>query len=192
MAKAEARAKVKDIEDKQRIEMENYEETLRMQREEGQYAQHMQTQTANFAAYQVEKQAEVGVAGAEALGQMGANGAGGVDLGSGSGFNPAAMMAGMAVGGAVGQNMAGTIGGMMSGIQGGVTPPPVPSVTYHLAVNGHATGPFDLNVLRQMASAGQLTSESLVWKAGMAEWAKAGTVDELKSMFTFIPPIPKE
>lgn len=189
-ARAEAQARVKDIADKQRIEMENYEESLRIQREEGRYAQHMQTQTSNFAAYQVEKQAEVGVAGAEALGQMGANGAGNIDLGNGTGFNPAAMMAGMAVGGAVGQNMAGTIGGMMTGIQGGATPPTVPSTAYYLAVNGQAAGPFDLNVLRQMAGAGQFTSESLVWKAGMAEWAKAGTVDELKSMFTVMPPIP--
>jgi len=48
---------------------------------------------------------------------MGANGAGGVDLGgSGAGFNPAAMMAGMAVGGAVGQNIAGTMNNMISGI----------------------------------------------------------------------------
>ena len=29
-----------------------------------------------------------------------------------------------------------------------------------------------------------------VWKNGMAEWAKAETVDELKSMFTVMPPIP--
>lgn len=101
--KAEAEARIKNIADKQRIEMENYEETLRIQREEGQYAQHKATQSANIAAFQVEKQAEVGVAGAEALGQIGNNGAGTIDLGNGAGFNPAAMMAGMALGGAVGR-----------------------------------------------------------------------------------------
>ncbi len=150
-----------------------------------------------MGAFQVEKQAEVGIAGAEALGQMGANGAGNINLGgngSGDGFNMTAMMASMAVGGAVGQNIAGSMNNMMSGInqltQSGITPPPVPNVVYHVAANGQATGPFDLNTLKQMSSAGKFTSESLVWKAGMAEWEKAGTIDELKSIFVIIPPIP--
>ena len=197
-AKTEAEAKIKDIADKQRIEAENYEETLHIQREEGQYAQHMHTRTANSGAYQVEKQAEVGVAGAQALGQMGANGAGDVNIGGGSdgtGFNMAAMMASMAVGGAVGQNIAGAMNNMMGGINQqttpGAVPPPIPTVAYHVAVNGQATGPFGLSVLTQMATAGQFTVDSLVWKNGMAQWAKAGTVDELKNLFTnAMPPIP--
>ena len=197
--KAEAEAKIKDIAAKQRIEEQHYEESLRIQREEGQYAQHMHTRSANLGAYQVEKQAEVGVAGAEALGQMGANGAGSINLGGdggngGMGFNPAAMMASMAVGGVVGQNIAGSMGNAMSGmnqpIQNTVTPPPIPTVAYHLAVNGQATGPYDLSVLQQMAAAGQFNADSLVWKNGMAEWVQAGTVDELKSMFVVMPPIP--
>ena len=177
-------------------ETQDYVERLRIQREEGQYAMHKQTQTANIGVFQVEKQAEVGVAGAQALGQMGANGAGDVSLGgSGEGFNMAAMMASMAVGGAIGQNIAGAMNNMMGGINqqatAGAVPPPIPAVAYHVAVNGQATGPFDLSVLTQMAAAGQLTADSLVWKNGMAQWAKAGTVDELKNLFTNVmPPIP--
>lgn len=197
-AKAEAEAKIRDIHAKQRIEAEHYEGTLRIQREEGQYAQHKQTQTANLGAFQVEKQAEVGVAGAQALGQMGANGAGDVNIGGsgdGTGFNMAAMMASMAVGGAVGQNISGAMNNMMGGINQqtapGAVPPPIPTVAYHVAVNGQATGPFDISVLAQMATAGQLTADSLVWKNGMAQWAKAGTVDELKNLFSNVmPPIP--
>lgn len=178
-----------------KAETKDYTERLRIQREEGQYAMHKQTQSANIGAFQVEKQAEVGVAGANALGQMGANGAGSVDLGgSGAGFNPAVMMAGMAVGGAVGQNMAGIMNNAMSGInqpvQSSVTPPPVPVVSYHIAVNGQATGPYDINTLRQMSSTGQFSAESLVWKPGMSEWVKAETIDELKPMFAVMPPIP--
>ena len=195
--KAEAEAKIKDIAAKQRIEERHYEESLRIQREESQYAQRMQTRSSNLSAYQVEKQAEVGVAGAEALGKMGSNGAGSIDLGGNNGsmgFNPAAMMASMAVGGVVGQNIAGAMGSAMSGmhqsVQQGAVPPPIPNVTYHLAVNGQATGPYNLAVLQQMATQGQFNAESLVWKNGMAEWAKAGTIDELKSMFVVIPPIP--
>jgi len=176
-------------------ETRDYVERLRIQREEGQYAQHKQTQTANIGAFQVEKQAEVGIAGAEALGHMGDSGTGSVDLsGGGIGFNPAAMMAGMAVGGAIGQNIAGTMNGMMAGVnssmQASVTPPPIPTVTYHVAVNGQATGPYDINVLAQMASMSQFNADSLVWKAGMPQWAKAGTIDELMSVFVNIPPIP--
>lgn len=194
-AKAEAEARIRDIHAKQRIEAEHYEGTLRIQREEGQYAQHKQTQTANLGAFQVEKQAEVGVAGANALGQMGANGAGDVNLGDGGdGFNMAAMMASMAVGGAVGQNIAGAMNNMMGGInqpaQAGMTPPPIPKVAYHVAVNGQATGPFDISILAQMVAYGQITTDSLVWKTGMTQWAKAGVVDELKNLFSIIPPIP--
>ena len=152
------------------------------------------TQSANMGAFQVEKQAEVGIAGAEALGQMGANGAGSVDLGGGgTGFNPAAMMAGMAVGGAVGQNIAGSMNNIMSGMNqpiSGATPPPVPVVAYHVAVNGQPTGPYDMATLTQMISAGQLTGSSLVWTTGMESWVKAETLDDFKGMF--IPPIPSE
>lgn len=197
--KAEAEAKVKDIHDKQRIEAENYEEMLRVQREESQYAQHKATQSTNFGAFQVEKQSEVGVAGANALGQMGANGAGSIDLdgnGGGMGFNPAAMMASMAVGGVVGQNIAGSMNNIMSGmnqsVQNNMTPPPVPTIAYNVAINGQATGPFDLATLQQMTIAGQFTGSSLVWKAGMPAWVAAETVDELKEVLAnAMPPIPQ-
>ena len=105
-------------------------------------------------------------------------------------------MAGLAVGGAVGQNIAATMNGVLSGmnqpIQKGAVPPPIPTIAYHVAVNGQATGPFDLAILSQMASAGQLFADSLVWKAGMAQWEKAGSIDELKGLFAAVPPIPPE
>lgn len=180
---------------KVQAETMDYVERLRIQREEGQYAMHKQTQSGNIGAFQVEKQAEVGIAGADALGHMGENGAGGVDLDNGgTGFNPAAMMAGMALGGAVGQNIAGIMNNSMAGVNqtapSVATPPPVPVVAYHVVVNGQATGPFDLNVLQQMATSGQFNADSLVWKNEMSEWVKAGTIDELKSMFVVMPPIP--
>ena len=178
-------------------ETTDYVERLRIQREEGQYALHKQTQTANIGAFQVEKQTEVGVAGAQALGEMGANGAAGVNLGGGGmGFDPAAMMAGMAVGGAVGQNIAGAMNNTMSGLNQPMqpsTPPPAPIVAYNVAINGQATGPYDLNALKQMVTLGQFTESSFVWKAGMPEWVRADSVDELKGLFiNAMPPIPQE
>ncbi|MGD9567818.1 MAG: SPFH domain-containing protein [Sedimentibacter sp.] len=191
---AQTTANIKNIHDKQRIEAEDYEETLHIQREEEQYSQHKQTQTSNFAAYQTEAQTQVGVAGANALGQMGSNGAGSVDLGgNGAGFNPASMMVSMAVGGAIGQNIAGTMNSMMNGqSMAGSVPPPVPTVAYHVVVNGQATGPFGITALRQMVVAGTLTQDSHVWKQGMVDWEKANSVDEVNALFdgTMPPPIP--
>ncbi|MBO5926182.1 MAG: SPFH domain-containing protein [Clostridia bacterium] len=164
--------------------IENYAETLRIQREEGQYSMHKQTQSANLGAYQIEKQAEVGVAGAEALGQMGTNNAGGVDLGgSGMGFNPAAMMASMAVGGVVGQNIASAMNGAMSDSSSVATPPPIPTIAYNVAKDGKPTGPFDIAKLTEMVASGELLPDSLVWKQGMTTWEKANTVDDLKGLF---------
>ena len=199
--KAQIEVNIKNMQDMQRINAENMEETMRIQREEAQYAQRKQTQSSNFAAYQLEQQAAVGIAGAEALGQMGANGA--TEMSGGGGMNPAAMMTGMAMGGAIGQNMAGMMNGMMQGMNGqqpgtqqppqGMTPPPIPNVTYHAVLNGQAAGPFDMDTLSQMVSAGTLTKDTLVWKQGMADWVKAETVQELQPLFSSsVPPVPPQ
>ena len=58
---------------------------------------------------------------------------------------------------------------------------------FHVAVNGQQAGPFDLAALQQQAAGGQLTRASLVWKAGMAQWAKAGEVPELAPLFAGVP-----
>lgn len=40
---------------------------------------------------------------------------------------------------------------------------------------------------------GAITVDTLVWKAGMAQWVKAREVDELKRLFSNeIPPIPPQ
>ena len=112
--------------------------------------------------------------------------------GSGAGFNPAAMMTSIALGGVVGQNIAGTMQGAMSGMNNaGMVPPPVPSNFYHIAVNGQAMGPFDLNMLKSMVPTGQLIASTLVWKAGLPAWVRADSVEDLKSLFgNGMPPIP--
>ena len=174
-----------------KMNLENQAENLRIQREEMQHATRMQTDSANFAVHQLNQQTNVGIAGANALGQMGA--AAGVNLGGGNaGFNPAGMMAGMAMGSAVGQNIAGMMNQNLSGInaQGSApTPPPVPGASlYNVAVNGQSTGPYDLNTLKNMAANGQFNAQSQVWKAGMASWQAAGQVQELAPIFTQTPP----
>lgn len=169
--------------------LENYEESLRIQREEAQYAMHMQTNTANLGAYQVEKQADVGVATANALGKMGENGAGNVNLGNNSGFNPMAMMAGMALGNVAGQNLGSTLNNAMNPTNNTVTPPPIPKETYYVAVDGKPTGPYDIETLKTMIMSGNLKSDSLLWKQGMQSWEKAGNINSLQGLFP--PEIPK-
>lgn len=195
--KAQTAANVKNIHDMQRIEAENYQESLRIQREESQYAQHKTTQSANFAAYQTEAQTSVGIEAAKALGKMGANGAGGVSIGGdGSGFNPAAMMAGMALGGAVGQNLVGNLNNAMSGVNPTSTnvPPPIPVKRYFIARDGQPIGPYDIHTMAQMAANGNLNTSDLVWTDGMPEWVKANDVEDIKAIFSSIPkppPIPE-
>ena len=187
---AQTTAQIKDIHDKQRIDARNYEENLKIQREEAQYASRMQTRTANFAVYQTGKQAEVGVAGANAFGQMNANGAGNMNLGA-AGFNPAAVAAGVAMGQTFADMMNNAVSGVNQPVQPGTVSPPIPTVAYHVAINGQAAGPFDMATLQQMAANGQLTASSLVWKIGMTQWAEAGKVEELVGLFPPIPPASK-
>ena len=119
---------------------------------------------------------------------MGSNNAGGVNLGGeNAGFNPAAMMASIAVGGVVGQNIASVMSGAISQTNTIATAPPIPKVAYNVVKNGASTGPFSLASLTEMASLGELTPDTLVWKQGMLEWKKASDVDELRGLFP--PPI---
>ncbi|MCW3077122.1 MAG: putative virion core protein (lumpy skin disease virus)-like protein [Bacteroidetes bacterium] len=66
------------------------------------------------------------------------------------------------------------------------TPPPVSQ--FHVVVNGAQAGPFNLQQLQQMVTAGQLIRTSQVWKAGMANWASAESQPELASLFMNVPP----
>ena len=187
---AELLSITKDITARQKqAEILNYEESLRIQREEGQYAMHKQTQTSNLGAFQVEKQADVGVATANALGKMGENGAGNVNLGNNSGFNPMAMMTGVALGGVAGQNLGSTLNNAMNPTNNAVTPPPIPKETYYVAVDGKPTGPYDIETLKTMIMSGNLKSDSLLWKQGMQSWEKAGNINSLQGLFP--PEIPK-
>ena len=62
---------------------------------------------------------------------------------------------------------------------------------YFASINWQPSGPFDTAALRQLIGSGQLTRDSLVWKEGMANWAPAGTVEELAQLFpAALPPVP--
>jgi len=119
--------------------------------------------------------------------------------------NPAGLAAagvGVGMGLGMGGQVSGAMGGMIAGqshpalqpaIGGAPQAPPLPQLQLFVAFNGQQTGPFDLDVLRQMAQSGQLTRDSLVWKQGLAAWTAAGQLAELSAMFGEVPPpVPPE
>ncbi|MEV4892203.1 SPFH domain-containing protein [Nonomuraea sp. NPDC055795] len=61
-------------------------------------------------------------------------------------------------------------------------PPPLPSAQWYVGVGGERKGPYD-----QEALSG-LTPETLVWKAGMAQWSPARDVPELAGLLAQTPP----
>ena len=143
-------------------------------------------------AHAINKQAEVLKTAAESMGQMG-----GMNFGGGDGFNPAGMMMGMAMGGAMANQMTGMMNGMGQTIQpqqtavagGAAVPPPMPSsVQYTLAINGQQYGPYNMQMMQQMAQSGQINASTLVWAPGMPQWAAAGSIPELAQLFMATPP----
>ncbi len=197
---AQTETNLKNMQEMQRINAENMEESLRIQREEAQRAQRLQTENANIAAHSINKQAEVLSAAAQNLGEMSQ-----VNLESGNvgGMNPAGMMMGMAMGGAMGGQMAGMMNnmgqqmqqsGMPQQAQQQITPPPIPgtiNMAYMVSVNGQQFGPYNMQQLQQLVQNGQLTTQTYVWKQGMANWELAGNIQELSSLFgTVAPPMP--
>ena len=95
---------------------------------------------------------------------------------------------GAAFGAGIGWQVANQMGQNMQSAPPAGTPPPVPQMAFHVAVNGQATGPFDEQTLQNQVRMGHLKRDSLVWKAGFADWVAAESVPELAKMFETLPP----
>lgn len=124
---------------------------------------------------------------AEAVTKMAENeggGAAGAGMGMGAGFAMAQKM-GNAMAGATsnqGQNQ-------NQAAAAPAAPPPIPQAkSYFIAVNGQQEGPFPVDQLKQKASSGQVSRDTLVWAEGMSGWTKAGEVGDLSSIFASVPP----
>lgn len=69
---------------------------------------------------------------------------------------------------------------------------------WYYGQNGQQKGPFSLDVMKQLASGGQIRREDLVWKDGMPDWVPAGGVADLfppvagsaGTADTYTPPTP--
>ncbi|MCP5108510.1 MAG: SPFH domain-containing protein [bacterium] len=112
-------------------------------------------------------------------------------IGLGMGFAMANQMAGMFQPGQAPQQQAyqGAPGAYQPPAAAG--PPPIPgAVQFFVAMGGAQSGPFNVDVLRQMVVQQTLTPETLVWRQGMAAWTKASQVPELAGLFAPPPPGP--
>lgn len=68
-------------------------------------------------------------------------------------------------------------------------PPPVPSAaTWHAAIGGQSSGPYSLGQIQTAIQAGQIDRSTLVWCAGMSNWAPAGEVAQTSGLFAAAPP----
>lgn len=98
----------------------------------------------------------------------------------------------MAMGFAMAQKMGDAFNQKSSSPPSAGGPPPIPGVSYFVAVNGQQQGPFALNAIQEMISQGRFTRDTLVWKQGFADWIKATDADDLKGLFGAAPPpLPK-
>jgi membrane protease subunit (stomatin/prohibitin family) len=126
----------------------------------------------NFMQYQAAKSMETAA--------KNPGGTAGEGIGLGMGFAMANQMAGMFQ-----QQQA------QAQPQVGAMPPPVPGAApFYVAVGGTQSGPFTMDVLKQMILQQTLTRETLVWKQGMAAWVKALEVPEVAALFAPPPPGP--
>lgn len=108
--------------------------------------------------------------------------------------NAMGMIAGMGMGNLMGGAMQGASQQQNSQRQP-AGPPPLntPPVQWYAAINNQQAGPFSEDQLGELIMQGKVTKESLVWRQGMADWAKAGTIPELADKFlTLPPPLPNQ
>jgi hypothetical protein len=64
---------------------------------------------------------------------------------------------------------------------------------YYVLVDNQQQGPVTMEQLTQMENNGEVTKDTMVWKNGMNDWAKAGDQQDLQELFAVIlPPPPPE
>ncbi|KGN96531.1 antifreeze protein [Porphyromonas sp. COT-108 OH2963] len=121
-----------------------------------------------------------------------------LEKGAVHGGSPAGDAMGMGMGFAMASQMANQVSQGLSASPSsqatGAMPPPVPeAVLYHVALDGKPKGPFSKEELIRMREAGSLSPDSLVWTAGMSDWASASSIPVLNELFGATPPpLPKE
>jgi membrane protease subunit (stomatin/prohibitin family) len=68
------------------------------------------------------------------------------------------------------------------------TPPPLQTAQYYLGINGQQQGPYYYEALKNLIATHQINENVLIWKRGMADWAKIGEVAEFSDIIHNCPP----
>lgn len=68
------------------------------------------------------------------------------------------------------------------------TPPSPPQTQFFVVLNGTQQGPYDLNAMQSLLQQGSITTDTLVWTAGMAQWAPLNAVPALANLKGNTPP----
>jgi len=103
---------------------------------------------------------------------------------------------GMGVGLAMANRMGESLQQRSAAPAANTAPPPIPvsAQQFYIAIDGQASGPFNMTQLQEHVTGGSLTLQSLVWSPDMSDWRTAGDVDGLSSLFASLttspPPLP--
>ncbi|HXV36346.1 MAG TPA: SPFH domain-containing protein [Myxococcota bacterium] len=112
--------------------------------------------------------------------------------------NPAGGLAGAGVGIGMGLGIAQSIAGApapapaIANFATAPSPqsPPPRAAHWYVAIDGQAQGPFTPEQIAAAIAAGRVGAESLVWTAGMQDWAIAKQLPAFSQFFQSPPPLP--
>ena len=104
----------------------------------------------------------------------------------------------LGVGLAAARQITSSLNGAFDGSLGGATPAaatppplaaaPASTALYHVAIDGHAQGPYTPDQIVALIAAGKVDPTTLVWQTGMAAWAPASSAADLSGLFPQQPP----
>ena len=101
----------------------------------------------------------------------------------------AGLGAGLGAGIGVGNMMASAFRQAAAPAPAQAAPPPLATgVQYYTGIDGKQAGPYDAGQIQQMIQSGIIKHDTIMWKAGMAGWAAADTLSEIKHFFESMPP----
>lgn len=84
------------------------------------------------------------------------------------------------------------IGNQMSNVSGNLntqnTPPPPPITLYYVLINNQQNGPLSIDQLKQLIADLRVNNQTMIWKAGMANWVLITELPETSNLFNQIPP----
>ena len=97
-------------------------------------------------------------------------------------------MAGLGAGMAMAQQMAQNFAGGSSSNNTTTPPPPPKSEQWFVAQDGSSKGPFSKEQLKEMASRGEITRDTYLWRDGFSDWKRAK--EAASDIFVSMPPPP--